>query len=418
MDDEAFGLLERFEGATQLETVLDGYGSGKSKVAEVVSLLLQLGFVEDLDQPTAIRETGRDQMLASWLHVTNACNLGCHYCYVSKTAEHMTEDTSRQAVDAIIRSAVKNGYSSVHITYAGGEASLQLPQVIKIHDYALLQAQEHDLQLFAGMISNGVAMPVRFIEQLKQRKIGLAISLDGVGADHDQQRPLVNGAGSFTFVDRTITRLLAHGLIPNINVTVSQRNLASLPRLLAYILEKDLPFGLSYYRDNECSTQYNDLQFSDAEMISGMRNAFAYIEAHLPNRTLLGALVDKTRMYGSRQHGCGVGRSYMAINQRGGIASCQVDIANPVTSIHADNPLQVIRDNRLGVQGVSVDEKEGCKSCQWRYWCTGGCAMLTYRLTGRSDIKSPNCAIYKALFPDALRLEAARLLKYTAPITF
>jgi uncharacterized protein len=44
--------------------------------------------------------------------------------------------------------------------------------------------------------------------------------------------------------------------------------------------------------------------------------------------------------------------------------------------------------------------------------------MLTYRMTGRSDIKSPNCAIYKALFPEALRLEALRLLKYHEPITF
>jgi uncharacterized protein len=37
-------------------------------------------------------------------------------------------------------------------------------------------------------------------------------------------------------------------------------------------------------------------------------------------------------------------------------------------------------------------------------------------MTGRSDVKSPNCSIYKALFPDAVRLEALRLLKYMQPV--
>ena len=31
-------------------------------------------------------------------------------------------------------------------------------------------------------------------------------------------------------------------------------------------------------------------------------------------------------------------------------------------------------------------------------------------------VQSPNCGIYKALFPDVLRLEAQRLLRYEAPL--
>ena len=45
-------------------------------------------------------------------------------------------------------------------------------------------------------------------------------------------------------VDRTISRLLANDLRPSINVTVSQRNIADLPTLLSYILERDLHFAL------------------------------------------------------------------------------------------------------------------------------------------------------------------------------
>ena len=41
--------------------------------------------------------------------------------------------------------------------------------------------------------------------------------------------------------------------------------------------------------------------------------------------------------------------------------------------------------------------------------------MATFKATGRYDIKSPNCNIYKAIYPQALRLEGLRLLKYATP---
>jgi uncharacterized protein len=77
----------------------------------------------------------------------------------------------------------------------------------------------------------------------------------------------------------------------------------------------------------------------------------------------------------------------------------------------------LIRNDSTGVRNLPVEEKEGCQSCLWRYWCTGGCPTLTYQVTGRYDVKSPNCNIYQALFPAALHLEAQRLLTYEAPFS-
>jgi type II secretory pathway component PulL len=37
--------------------------------------------------------------------------------------------------------------------------------------------------------------------------------------------------------------------------------------------------------------------------------------------------------------------------------------------------------------------------------------LANFRATGRYDAKSPNCYIYKALFPEIMRLEGLRLLK-------
>jgi uncharacterized protein len=415
LDEEAADLLEYFRFPTTFSHLrIEEEFPGQASLA--VSLFHKLGFLQNAAQSTAISMQEKTQTLSAWLHVTNACNLRCDYCYVDKTPEPMTDDTAKRAVDAIFRSAVKHNFNMVWLRYAGGEASLQSERVIALHDYALTLAQKHDIKLYASILSNGVFLGQRTIDRLKARNIGVMISLDGIGAYHDRQRPFVNGRGSFRFVDRTITQLLAKKLIPNISVTVSLRNLTGLPELVAYILERDMPFSLNYYRDNDCSTHIHDLRFNDEQMIAAMRSVFALIEHNLPQRSLLDALIDKADLQQPHYRTCGVGHNYLVIDQKGGVAKCHADIKRTITTIATDDPLLVIRNDRQGVQGHTVHEKEGCRSCSWRNWCTGGCPLLTFRATGRSDVKSPNCNIYKALFPDVLRLEALRLLKYVPPL--
>jgi uncharacterized protein len=414
LDEDAATLLECFRFPTNPSTLrIEGGVPGQASAA--VSLFYKMGFLQNVAQASVISMQEKSQTLNAWLHVTNACNLRCDYCYLDKTSESMTDDTARRAVDAIFRSAVKHDFKIVRLRYAGGEASLQSERVIALHDYALTLARQHDIDLHASILSNGVFLGQRTIDRLKDRHIGVMISLDGVGSYHDRLRPFVNGRGSFQFVDRTITQLLTKNLVPHISVTVSQRNLAGLLELMAYILERDMPFSLNYYRDNDCSTHIRDLQFADEQMIDAMRSVFALIEHDLPQRSLLGSLIDKADLQHPHDRTCGVGHNYLVVDQKGGIAKCHADIKRTVTTIAADDPLYVVRSDRQGVQGHTVGEKEGCRSCSWRYWCSGGCPLLTYRATGRSDIKSPNCNIYKALFPDVLRLEALRLLKYVPP---
>jgi uncharacterized protein len=419
LDQQAFVLLNQFCRPTTLTKLIQHDQSiSVNKLEQLVELFYRLGLLQDFDHRLPVHHLNRQDALSAWLHMTNACNLRCHYCYLQKTSEHMRDDIARRSVDAILRSAVRHQYQRVYLKYAGGEASLQLNNLLAIHDYTVQQAHYRAISLYATLLSNGVALTQRAIDQLRERQIHVTISLDGIGASHDTQRILINGQGSFKYVDRTITRLLASSFAPYINITVSQRNLDGLAELVEYLLDRELRFTFSYYRDNDCSATLRDLQYTEERMIATMRAAFGIIEQHLPRQRLIDSLIDKASLNTPHQHTCAVGRSYLVIDQHGGIAKCQADIKRTVTTIDAEDPLQVIRDDRSGVQGLSVDEKEGCRVCQWRYWCTGGCPLLTHRLTGRYDIKSPNCNIYKALFPEVLRLEALRLLKYTSPITF
>jgi hypothetical protein len=116
IDGEALSLLERFRVPTTLREVIATSNSTSTCLLAITLIFLDLHFLCDLDQePVTRSEPSRGSTLSAWLHITNACNLRCHYCYISKTPDHMEQETSRRAVDAIIRSAVRHNYERVHL---------------------------------------------------------------------------------------------------------------------------------------------------------------------------------------------------------------------------------------------------------------------------------------------------------------
>ncbi|KIM07088.1 MAG: hypothetical protein KU38_11220 [Sulfurovum sp. FS08-3] len=62
--------------------------------------------------------------------------------------------------------------------------------------------------------------------------------------------------------------------------------------------------------------------------------------------------------------------------------------------------------------GVWLHLTDACNlRCGCCYFCTAGCPIETYQATGHYNRKSPNCAIYKAIFDELLKLEALRLMQ-------
>lgn len=354
-------------------------------------------------------------VLTAWLHVTNACNLRCPYCYVNKSGEGMDEPVGRAAVEAVLRSAVDHGFQAVKLKYAGGEASLNHRLMLALHTYAQALAGERGLGLHGTLLSNGVALSPALIEALKAHDIRVMISLDGVGEQHDAQRPFANGKPSFQFVERTIGRLLEHGHAPHLSITITSRNLTGLAEVVRFALERDLTFSLNFFRDNDCAASFPDLRFEEQAMIAAVLDAFGVIKEFLPPWSVLGAVLDRGQLLQPRRRSCGVGHDYVVIDQRGRVAKCHMEIERTLGDVFSADPLRLVRHDTTTVHNPSVEEKEGCRDCTWRFWCSGGCAVATFRATGRYDVKSPNCNIYRAIYPEALRLEGLRLLKYAVP---
>src|SRR5215472_490085 len=173
-------IFRSLGSATTISDVRSAWPEAADDIARIFSQLSRLDVIHQADQPPR-QEFGPGRVLTAWLHVSNACNLRCPYCYVSKTTEGMDESVGLAAVDAVVSSALAHGFPAVKLKYAGGEASLNHRLVLRVQEHAREITARHGLQLFGTLLSNGVSLPRHLVKSLMAEDIRIMISLDGIG---------------------------------------------------------------------------------------------------------------------------------------------------------------------------------------------------------------------------------------------
>lgn len=362
-----------------------------------------------VSNPSPKLGTTRANQLTAWLHITNACNLDCPYCYVRKSSEAMSQKLGLQVVDTLFKVANKQGMKSLKLKYAGGEATLQMPLVQQLHNRATLLAQQSSVYLQEVLLTNGLRLSQRWIDWLADCNIKVMVSLDGMAPVQDKQRPLKGGGKSFELVARTIEQLLGNGIKPHVSITVTADSATHTAELVHWVLQRDLTFQLNFYRQTSVNSDAEQWAIEETAIIQGLQDAYRVVESAMPDYPLFGMLLDKVQAQ-AHTHTCGVNQNYAVITHQGRLAQCQMHLQQPVKDSFSDENLS----SQLAtgsIQNLSVDEKEGCKTCPYRYRCTGGCPIETYQATGKWSVKSPHCNIYRTLYPEVLRLEGLRLLK-------
>jgi uncharacterized protein len=325
----------------------------------------------------------------------------------------MQPETGLAALEAVFRSADRHGFRAVKLKYTGGEPTLSFSLVRALHERAQALSADSGLPLQAVVLSNGTLLTDEIVDWLLGEDVRLMISLDGVGAVHDAQRPFADGEGSFAQVARNIDRAIARGLSPHLSITVTPGSAYGLADAVRFALDRGLLFNLNFVRESD--GKHHDLEADHARMVAGVRAAFDVIGDILPHYRLIDGLLDRSAFNGRHRYPCGAGRSYLVIGPHGRVARCQMTMDQSVADVWDQDPLGSVRTWNGGFQNVAVEKKAGCRDCTWRYWCAGGCPLLAYRACGRSDGPSTYCAVYKILYPELLRLEGLRLLKWQSP---
>lgn len=407
---EVFDLVDGQRTVADIaRQVAQEHGHAATGVAAALAQLLAARLIHlGTAPPLPVHQPPRQ--LGVWLHVTNQCNLRCTYCYVSKTNEAMPLPLGQRALRSVFDSMHGQGMHDLTLKYAGGEALLEAETIWALDAYARRLAAD-TIRVKSIILTNGTPLQPALIGELQARDFQLAISLDGLGAAHDNQRPLRGGQPSFRQVQAGIERAVAAGLTVSISVVVGPGNLAALPELIDYLLDRDLRFSLTFLRDSSEATV--GLAAQDRSLIAGMEAAYARIAARPPRFSLMNAALDRVQLEQPHFAACGIGESYIVIKHTGEIASCQMRLGQPVGHVRRGDLLaQIAARTPERPHGTTVDDHQDCRSCDWRYRCAGGCPVVTFSAHGRFDQASPFCGVYKTLIPQLVALEGLRLARY------
>ncbi len=365
----------------------------------------------------ALREAP-PETLTAWIHVTDRCTLRCRYCYLEHRRADMSPETAVAVVRALFRSARRHGIDRLSLRFAGGEALLNVPAIEAAIAEADTQAKRHrgrtgrDMAVGVDLLTNGSLFPDRLLPLLASHGARVMVSLDGLEADHDAQRPFPDGSGSFARVVANLRRIKAAGVPVNTSTVITGRNLVGIPALVEFFLSEEVPFVLDLFRENPCAERDAGLPLDHGELVRVLKQTFEVVRRHLPEQPMTSSLLDFVRLGAPRARTCGACVDYVAVGPEGRFAKCHMAISETFSDCRRRDPLGDVLADRAGLQNPAVDEKPGCRRCRWRYFCAGGCPLLAFRTAGSYAARSPYCDVYRALIPDVIALEGLRLLKW------
>jgi len=218
------------------DTQRDGDHPDQVKVFHEIEQLTELGFLRserpesDREIERYIRRLLRKTSTNITLHVSQACNLACKYCYADHGTfgEHprlMTKELAKKAVDFLF--AGTRGCRQVGIVFLGGEPLLNFDTIRHVVDYSQALGEKEEKRVAYSLTTNGTVLNDEIIEFLCRHRFGLKVSMDGDKELHDEMRPFKNGKGSYDLVAANLKKLLAQRGQLSVRPTLTRSNVSA-----------------------------------------------------------------------------------------------------------------------------------------------------------------------------------------------
>ncbi len=446
LSEAAGALLDHADGST-IGEVSQRTGRPLRGLLAEVPMLARNGFVRGPGLPAMARPAPSPPRFDLWVHVTNACNLDCPYCYIEKDAHSLGEDTAATLQASLLETVRATGMRAVNLRFAGGEPMLRWAFLQRFFDDTRALLARLDCTLTAAILTNGTRIPDGAPAWLLDRGVGVSVSVDGVGSVQDAMRPAVGGGGSWEAVTRGVARLQDGGVRPYGLVTVTRENLTGIPALTDWLLDRAMGFRYSLVRDLEGGQSLLDARSTgwkphgslvrlrrgepgrpgptavpgmlEGEALTEVLRVFAEcydrIEARVP---VAGMSFRRTHRFCDLEwrrpitKACAAGEGSLAIGHDGQVSPCQAALHHEGTARLADDTVLsrlAPRLSQLGDFRRRAPNTE-CGGCRFRASCAGGCPLLLHRRDGHLDGRSPYCQVFRAVLPRILRIAARELM--------
>ncbi|WP_258084225.1 radical SAM protein [Thermococcus thermotolerans] len=174
--------------------------------------------ISEIEEDTLRYGILRDGLYELLLEVTNNCNFRCRYCVFGGNYEDfrthgysfMTLEIATKAIDLYFHylkeGAFLNPKREPTIAFYGGEPLLNFKIIEKCVNYTNHKYSDEFTPQYT-ITTNAALINKRIAEFLVKNDFDVSISLDGPKKEHDRNRILPNGRGTFDLVMRGISNL-------------------------------------------------------------------------------------------------------------------------------------------------------------------------------------------------------------------
>lgn len=288
-----------------------------------------------------------------YLHVTQRCNLNCVYCY-NKRNLNKRDGLSTRDVKHILDELSRNKIKTINFT--GGEALIR-DDIIEIVKYA------KELGFKNVLLTNGTLLGEK--REVLEYIDYCIISIDNIDEElNDKTR---NGSKRYPLID----------ILDSIEE--AQKDKIAVRSVIMKGQEKNILQNEAFFKEKNIKWIYAACLPNKKEDLKYLPDLNYFVEAVKPDM-------------------CGAGKNIIAIDSNGDIYPCQTLVG--MKEFYMGNILEDHWEERIGgksgIINVSVENKEKCKDCEYKFLCLGGCPSVAYKVYG--EIHKPNdflCELYK-----------------------
>ena len=332
------------------------------------------------------------------LHVAHSCNLSCSYCFASQGRYHgdralMSFEVGKRAMDFLIENSGTR--RNLEVDFFGGEPLMNFPVVKRLVEYGRSIEKEKNKHFKFTMTTNCVLMNDEIMDFLNKEMSNVVISIDGRREVHDRMRPTINGKGSYDIIMNKAQEFVrrrnacdkeyyVRGTFTGFNKDfgndvlhladqgfdqISVEPVVTDPKCEYALREEDLP---------EIREEYERLaQIYMDRRANGKWFNFFHFMVDLEGGPCLR----------KRLTGCGAGNEYVAVTPDGDIYPCHQFVGRDGYRMGSVLDGTFDRDIQAKFAHNTVLNKEKCRDCWARFFCSGGCAANAEAFHG--DISQP-----------------------------
>jgi uncharacterized protein len=316
------------------------------------------------------------------LAVAERCNLGCTYCYAEGGS---FGGPARNMPWAVAEASVRRLFSEVgpgeriNLSFLGGEPLINRGLIRRATELAGGMATERKIPIGFSITTNGTLLTDDDAEFFERYGFAVTVSLDGVGAIHDQLRPTKGGRGSYERVIANVRPLLARQRRMQVSarVTVTPANLGLRATLDRFI---ELGFhSVGFSPMLSAPSGRGEMQVPDLDVLLDEMIACG---REFERRTIAGEAYPFANIVTAlheihrgthRPYPCGAGAGYFGVSASGGLFACHRFVEDDAASMgNVEQGVDRSRQRRWLAERM-VDRQEPCRSCWARYLCGGGC---------------------------------------------